>query len=373
MKILHIINSLKGGGAEKLVLDLHKMSLKNGIDSHALSLMSPCTEYLPNTYALNFNNPYRIQVLFKLYDFLSAPEWKNLDIVHVHLFPSQLYAPIINTLLNLKAYLVTTEHSTHNSRRGVWYGRLIDNFFYDYYRKIICISMGTSESLLKSQPQLNEKIVVIYNGVDIKRYSALTISCPKEKTPIILSVGRLVSAKNYETAIRALSKIYTHNFEYWIVGSGVLEPYLKRLVNELNLESKVKFLGFRSDIPDLLRQADIFLLTSLWEGFGLAVVEAMAASLPVVVSDVPGVREVVINETNEICDVGFLVNPLSEDDIAITLKKLLQDPVLYLEMSKNAQLRALDFDINKTFDEHFDLYQSLLSRKTESAIPNSKP
>ena len=363
MKILHIINSLKGGGAEKLVLDLHKMSLKNGIDSHALGLMSPCTEYLPNTYALNFNNPYRIQVLFKLYDFLSAPEWKDVDVIHVHLFPSQLYTPIISRILNLKAELVTTEHNTHNSRRGIWYGRLIDNFFYNYYKKIICISLGTSESLLQSQPQLNEKIVVIYNGIDIKRYSLSTISFPKEKTLVILSVGRLVIQKNHETAIRALSKISTHNFEYWIVGSGVLEPHLKKLVHELNLEYKVKFLGFRKDIPELLNQSDIFLITSYWEGFGIAVVEAMAASLPVVVSNVSGLREVVSEDFTEISKTGFLIDPKSEDDIAICLNKLLVDARLRMEMGKNAYVRSLKFDIQNTFDQHRQLYQSLLENK----------
>jgi len=362
MKILHIINSLKGGGAEKLILDLHKMSLENGVDSHVLSLMSAPNECLPNTYALNFNSPYQIQVLFKLYDFLSAPEWKDVDVIHVHLFPSQLYVPLISRVLALKAYLVTTEHNTHNFRRGIWYGRLIDSFFYNYYRKIICISIGTSESLLQSQPQLNEKIVVIYNGIDIKRYSLLSISCPKEKTPIILSVGRLVIQKNYETAIRALNKISTHNFEYWIVGSGVLEPHLKKLVNELNLEYKVKFLGFREDIPELLNQSDIFLITSSWEGFGIAVVEAMAASLPVVVSNVSGLREVVLEDFAEIpkMKMGFLIDPKSEDDIAICLSKLLADARLRMEMGRNAHIRSLEFDIQKTFDQHLELYQSLL-------------
>ncbi|OBQ03562.1 MAG: hypothetical protein AN482_18940 [Anabaena sp. LE011-02] len=363
MKVLHIINSFKGGGAEKLILQLHEMSLKNGIDSHALSLMSPSNECLANTYALNFNNPYRIQVLFKLYDFLSAPEWENLDIIHVHLFPSQLYTPIISSILNLKAYLVTTEHSTHNSRRDIWYGRLIDKFSYNYYRKIICISLGASESLLRSQPQLSEKIVVIYNGIEIKRYSLSSISYPKGKTLVILSVGRLVIPKNHETAIRALSKIYTHNFEYWIVGSGVLEPHLKKLVNELNLEYKVKFLGFREDIPELLNQADIFLTTSYWEGFGIAVVEAMAASLPVVVSNVSGLREVVLEDFTEIPKTGFLIDPKSEDDIAICLNKLLVDARLRMEMGKNAQFRSLKFDIQKTFDQHRQLYQSLLENK----------
>jgi len=360
MKILHIINSLKGGGAEKLVLDLHKISLKNGIDSHILSLMSPCNECVLNTYALNFKKPYQIQVLFKLYKFLSAHQWKDVDVIHVHLFPSQLYTPIISIILKLKANLVATEHSTHNSRRGIWYGRLIDKFFYDYYQKIICISLGTSKSLLQALPQLSRKIVVIYNGIDIEKYSLSTIACSNDKTLIILSVGRLVISKNYETAIRALSKISTHNFEYWIVGDGVLEPHLKKLVNELNLECKVKFLGFREDIPELLSQSDIFLLTSSWEGFGIAVVEAMAASLPVIVSNISGLREVVLEDFSEISKIGFLIDPKSEDDIAICLSKLITNARLRMEMGRNAHIRSLKFDIQKTFEQYRELYQSLL-------------
>lgn len=363
MKILHVINSFEGGGAEKLMLQLHELSLNQGIDSHAVSIMRSSAGGLPNTHSLNFNHPYQLSAPFKLYSFLAQPQWENLDIIHVHLFPSQLYVTIISTLLNLKAYLVTTEHNTHNSRRGTFYGRLIDKFSYNYYIKIICISLGSSEHLLRSQPQLNEKIVVIYNGIETKRYSLSSIPFPKGKTPVILSVGRLVIQKNHETAIRALSKIYTHDFEYWIVGSGVLEPHLKKLVHELNLEYKVKFLGFRKDIPELLNQSDIFLMTSYWEGFGLAVVEAMAASLPVVVSNVSGLREVVSEDFTEIPKTGFLIDPKSEDDVAVCLNKLFADPRLRMEMGRNAQVRSLKFDIQKTFDQHRQLYQSLLENK----------
>ncbi|MHC5718420.1 MAG: glycosyltransferase family 4 protein, partial [Nostoc sp.] len=236
-------------------------------------------------------------------------------------------------------------------------------FLCNFYQKIICISSGASEALLDSQPQLMKKITTIHNGIDIQEYLPHSTSQPKGNTPIIISIGRLIELKNYATAIRALNKISEQPFEYWILGSGILEQQLRELVNSLNLESKVKFLGFRTDVPDLLHQVDIFLLTSLWEGFGLAVVEAMAAELPVIVSNVPGVREVVTEESTGISQVGFLVDPLSEDDIAKKLSKLLADQNLRLTMGINAKLRASRFDIKQTVKQYIDLYKNISVNK----------
>jgi hypothetical protein len=85
MKILHVINSFEGSGAEKLTLQIHQMCLEQGVDSNDLSLMQSSTGSLPNVYSLAFDSPYQLSLLFKLYSFLSQPQWKDLDIIHVHL------------------------------------------------------------------------------------------------------------------------------------------------------------------------------------------------------------------------------------------------------------------------------------------------
>lgn len=360
MKILQVINSFEGGGAEKLTLQLHQMYLQQGIDSHAVSLMQSSAGDLANTHSLGLNSPYDIPVLLKLYLFLNQPQWKNLDIIHVHLFPAQLFTPLLTKILGIKASLVTTEHSTSNSRRKKILGKIIDYIFYRFYTKIVCISDGTLFALGDWQIQILDKLVVIYNGINLCEFSPTCIVKSKPKTSIIASVGRLVEEKNYESAIRALSKIAEQPFEYWIVGSGSQELHLRKLAKAFNLESKVKFLGFQKDISDILRQADIFLQTSLWEGFGLAVVEAMAAGLPVVVSNIPGVREVVTDES----EAGFFVDPMSENDIADKLSKLIDNQNLRLMMGKNAQIQAAKFDINQTVQEYLDLYSSVCRSKT---------
>ena len=124
-------------------------------------------------------------------------------------------------------------------------------------------------------------------------------------------------------------------------------------------ENKIKFLGYRTDIPELLQQADIFFLPSLWEGFGLAVVEAMAAGLPLVVSNIQGLGEIVGRHSQ----AGFLIDPKSEDGIADELSKLLKDSELRLLMGKNAQVQANHFSIEQTLKEHLNLYVELCRDK----------
>jgi glycosyltransferase involved in cell wall biosynthesis len=354
MKILQVINSFEGGGAEKLMLDLHEGFLGKGIDSHAVSLESS-NGRLPNCYSLGLNSCYQISALFRLFVFLNQPQWRSLDIIHVHLFPSQFFVPLLIKILRINAVMVTTEHSTLNRRINSFVGKILDPILYGSYEKTICNSQGTLKMMMDWQPQIVNKLLLIYNGINTNKYWNSIEDNSGNKCLIIISVGRLAPPKNYASAIMAMSKLSTLNFEYWIVGAGVLESELKSLVKRLKIEQKIKFLGFRDDIPELLTQADIFLQTSLWEGFGLAVVEAMSAGLPVVVSDVPGVQEVVGDNTN----CGFLVNPTSENEITQKIKTLIDNPPLRRSMGDNARIQAANFDISKTINQHLNLYYSV--------------
>jgi glycosyltransferase involved in cell wall biosynthesis len=355
MKILQVINSLKGGGAEKLTLDLHAGYLDRGIDSYAVGLEDSSGE-LPNTYTIGLRSCYQLSALIELMLFLKQPQWKEMDIIHVHLFPSQIYVPFLCRILGIKTILITTEHNTLNKRVNTFTGRIIDSLVYNNYRAIICISQGTLKMMNNWQPKLSDRMSIIYNGINTNTYKTIESIESKQEIPIIVSVGRLVEQKNYKSAIVAMSKIIDRDFEYWIVGAGVLEIELKNFVKSLNIEHKIKFLGFREDIPNILAQADIFLQTSLWEGFGLAVVEGMAAGLPVIVSNVPGVQEVVGDRDK----CGFLIDPSSEDEIAEKVSTLIDNPSLRENMGRNAQTRASDFNVDRTISEHIELYCNLV-------------
>jgi glycosyltransferase involved in cell wall biosynthesis len=210
-------------------------------------------------------------------------------------------------------------------------------------------------------PELSKQLVVITNGIELNRYK------PRDRPRlgngdrvIVISVGRIAPLKNYATAIRAMSQLRDRNFEYWIAGDGPESQVraLETLIDEMQLRGKVKLLGFQGDMLSLLGKADVFLLTSLWEGFGLAVVEAMAAGLPVVVSDVPGVREVVGIETG----AGFMVAPRDEAAIAERVGILISDGDLRSAMGAHARKRAATFGIEETVRGYERLYQDVLQR-----------
>lgn len=358
MKILQVINSVEGGGAEKLVVQLHQAYISQGIDSHLLSLMKFSHEEFLNVYSLNSDNCYSCLNILKLYSFLNQPRWKDVDILHVHLFPAQIFVPIVAKLAGIKSPLLTTDHSTFNRRRTNFLGKTFDKYMYSFYTNIVCISNGVYKVMSEWQPRYINKLVVINNGIDLENFSYFNYQSKlEEEKLIVLSVGRLSKEKNYETAIRAISKIRDENFEYWILGGGYLESALKDLVVFLNLENKVKFFGFSTDVSSFLRQSDIFLLTSLWEGFGMAVVEAMAVGIPVIVSNVLGVREL-LDEKNQ---VGYLIDPTSEDEIAERLCELIKNPRIRVFMSRNGRKKAVNYSIKKVVNSYINLYKQIIN------------
>ncbi|RYG75218.1 glycosyltransferase family 1 protein [bacterium] len=361
MKILQIINShaLQDGGAQRLALEMHRSYLEQGQDSHLLSLMrSPIDE--PNTYSLGVMSPYQQNVWPKLLRFLSQPKWKDVDIIHVHLFPAQIWVAAAMSRMGWKVPLITTEHNTFNRRRNSFLGRALDFFTLKKYQLIICISPATMEALAHWQPKIAPKLVTIANGIDLTRYRQSGSKDFDPQIPIVIAVGRISEQKNYSTAIEAIHLLRNREFQFWIVGQDELNGQIHQQVLKLALANHVHFCGYQPDVPGLLERADIFLLTSRWEGFGLAVVEAMAAGLPVICSDVPGVREVAVGGGGD--GIGtpssaFLIDPNSPDEIADRLAQLLDDPELRNSMGHRAKQRAQSFDISKTVADHLDLYR----------------
>lgn len=357
MKILQIINShaLEDGGAQRLALEMHRRYLAQGHDSHLLSLMpSPTKE--AGTYSLGYQMPYHPKALRDLTRFLRQPQWKDVDLCHVHLFPAQVWAVAAAKMARFRAPLITTEHNTFNRRRGTLVGRLCDSLTLGHYRRIVCISDATGEALAHWQPQVRPHLVTITNGIDLTRYNGAKVGSNNPR-PIIFASGRISVQKNYEAALRAIALLGERPFEYWIAGKDELDGAMQELAKQLGIEDRVRFLGYRSDVPDLLEEADIYLLTSKWEGFGLAVAEAMAASLPVVCSDVPGVREVV--SSGDSPGGALLVDPESPEVIAKALATLLDNPALRRDMGERSREMAQQYDIERTVERYLYLYREV--------------
>jgi glycosyltransferase involved in cell wall biosynthesis len=194
-----------------------------------------------------------------------------------------------------------------------------------------------------------DKVVTIYNGMDVKPYidSSLTreeartrLGLPDKDIFVYGTVGRLVETKGQEVLLKAFAKVYEKYLESWLIlaGEGRLESELRALAVELNISERVMFLGYRTDIPEVLKACDVFVLPSIAEGLGLALLEAMASELPVIASRVGGVPEI-LNSSK----LGTMVSPGSAEELASAMKVLHDTPEeKRYEIGKTLRKRVLE-------------------------------
>lgn len=200
-------------------------------------------------------------------------------------------------------------------------------------------------------------------GVDISRIKETKVDKAAYKKSIgipedsimLLSVGEMIERKNHEVIIRALGKLQNKNIYYVICGKGPLKDHLASLAKEFGLVENVVFLGFRKDIPELCNTADISAFPSKIEGLGLAGIEAMAAGIPLVSSNVHGILDYVIDGKT-----GYACAPDDVDGFASAIEKLAIDEVLRNEMKENCLKAVEPFEIQNALRTMWDIYDEVL-------------
>ena len=196
-----------------------------------------------------------------------------------------------------------------------------------------------------------DKICVIHNGIDVASYSMLGLTThPMPNVKTILMVGAFRWEKDQKTVIRSLEHL-EEMYRIWFVGGGDenLMKECKNLTQELGLESRVDFLGVRSDVVELMHQVDVLVQSSHIDGFCLAAVEGMASGLPVVVSDIPGVGDIVRG-------AGVLFPHEDARALAHAIKQLCEDEAYAKDIANKCQQRAKMFDIAVMAQRYMELY-----------------
>lgn len=358
MKILHVITSLRTGGAEKLMVDLLPRFRDKGYEVDLCVFDGVDTPFKQELEAQGIkiislgDNPniYHPLYLKRLYSLIHNSDY---DIIHTHNTAPQLFAALAS--LRCKSKLVTTEHSTVNRRREwKWYAK-IDRWMYSRYSAIICISDKTETHLTDFIGE-NPKILTINNGIDVRTYADaepfdFRKDYPEAKT-IVIQVAAFRDQKDQDTTIRSMSYL-PNDVHLFLVGDGVRRPELEALVKSLNLEKRVHLLGFQTNVPSLIKGSDIVVMSSHFEGFGLAAVEGMAAWRPVLASDVDGLREVVQG-------AGVLFPPGQFRTLAKAIMDLATDPERYKAVAAACYERAKDYDISTMADKYSEVYQNLM-------------
>jgi len=359
MKTLQIINSLETGGAEKLLIDSIPIYKQKNVDMELLLLNGDKTPFFQQlekqkvkTHTLNIKKTYNPLLVFRIIPYL-----KKYDIIHAHLFPTLYWVALAKIFSKTNAKLIFTEHSTNNKRiekGGIW--KFLDKLMYRQYDKIVSITSQVDEVIQHHLSGTNDKFRIINNGIDVSQYvdnSTESKSKITDKSKItIIQVGAFRKDKDQPTLIRALQYLSDNAFLV-LVGDGEFRSKCEQLTTDLNLSDRVSFLGIRTDVPQLLKSSDIAVVSSHWEGFGLAAVEGMAAKKPVIASDVSGLRDVV-------ADAGLLFPPENEKLLAEQINALISNPELYKKVSQNCFERAKQYDINVMIDKYIELYKEVL-------------
>ena len=367
MRILQVITSLDMGGAETLVVNLipRLQALGNTVDLCVFNgTETPLTQRLkkecPQTKIFTLGHGvYNPLYIFKLVKIM-----KNYDIVHTHNSSPQLFVAIASLFNSPK--LVSTEHNTSNRKRNWKWYRPIESWMYGRYDHVICISkiaedklreyMG-GEWLVKSSNKY-KSITTINNGIDVNTISEAE-PCKelldlKESRKSILMVAGFRKQKNQDTIIRALTLLDKEKYEVWFAGIGERMEEVKQLALSLGVSERVRFLGLRTDIPNVLRAADVIVMSSHWEGLSLSNVEGMSAHKPFIASDVNGLKEVTKG-------YGILFPHEDAKVLAEEIKRLASDETYYNEIAERCYNRALEFDISNTVSGYADVYKNILN------------
>lgn len=358
MKILQIIDSLSTGGAEKLIVDTVPLYVQKGFKTDVLLLNGNVTPFYKELLEKKCTNIFSLGNSFynPLYIFKIIPYLRKYDVVHVHLFPAQYFVVLAKILSFSKVKLVFTEHNTSNRRLENKAYSWIEILIYYYYKKVICITSEVKSVLVNKLNLSDIKLKIIENGVNLnlikvqKEANRNNFNFESDDKLLIMVAGFRLQ-KDQDTIIKSL-KFLPENYKLLLVGDGERREILEKLVNDLELNERVSFLGVRSDVYALIKMADIAILSSHWEGFGLVAVEAMACGIPLLASDVDGLAQVVKGG-------GILFEKGNSLELSEKIQLLINNQELYNSTAVKGIHKAKKYDINLMVDKILTLYKSL--------------
>jgi glycosyltransferase involved in cell wall biosynthesis len=289
--VTHVITTIELGGAEKQLLILVEQQIRLGYEVKIVFLkgnpeLSEKFHDAGVVELISLRGPSAFKQVFLLRKLLQG----SIN-VHAHLPRAELLAALC---IDPNSRLTVTRHNAESFFPGApkLLSVLLSRFVVSKSHAVIAISKAVADFLLtNSEVADNKKIQVIYYG---KSEAASQTGKRVFPSEVIGTVARLTEQKDYATLLKAFSLFLQHKPEYrfQIIGVGHLEKKLKDLASDLGIEKNVEWLGKVSDPGEYISNWDLFVLTSLYEGFGLVLLESMASGVPVVASDNSAIPEV---------------------------------------------------------------------------------
>lgn len=360
-----VVSSLRGGGAEQVALNLAAEFSRRGmrVDLVLVSAEGPLLEQVPHgVRIIDLGSSRARGAIRKLRAYLKRERPSSVIAVA---FQNNLLAAIATLGLRKRPRLVLSVHSTasraisgHGFLKRLWlsWGALL---FYRRADAVVAVSEGAADDLSLEWGLDRRKITTIYNPVVQKSADNLGQDKADMRAlnpngwPLVVSAGRLTEAKDYPTLLAAAKIVLAkRQVRFLILGEGELRTELEQLLREYDMAEHVSFLGWKSNPYPFYAAADVFVMSSAWEGFGNALVEAMACGTPVISTDCPsGPREILQDGL-----WGSLVPVGNAEALAAAIIKTID------EGGVDARARAMDF----TVEHAATSYSRLIEGRHES-------
>lgn len=341
--VVHIAWSLSMGGIETMLVNLANVQADSGLSVKIIIINNQIDEQLASRISdkvkvvrLNRNPKSRSPwAIFRL-----NCELFGADVIHSHSFTLASY--ILPIFCRKSVLTIHTTEKTPKLTRE----RLLK------YQRVTAISYGVQQ-MLKEYFDIDSTI--IYNGIDCSRIARKTYAEPHSPVKV-LQLGRLIRQKGHQTLIDAIAKLPSLSVQLDIIGDGEEADNIKKLIGANGLQESVRMLGKQSQeyVFEHLADYDLLVQPSLVEGFGLTVAEAMTAGLPVMVSDISGLREVVDGGR-----YGRIFTAEDSDSCAMALKSFIDNPPTQSEVDLAEKFARENFDIRSVAERFINLYNNI--------------
>ena len=394
-KILHIITRLDmGGSAQNTLISCGLLSNKYQVVLvHGLSFESnmPDSEKLvvedglknaKNNGVKLISVPFLVRRISPLNDIRALFELLQIikiekpDVVHTHTSKAGI-------LGRLAAKFAKTPHIIHTPHGHVFFGHFgsmlsriflwIERLFGILTDRVVVLTNGERSDYTDRNVYPEDKLVQIHSGVDIEKFKQSPVSAVEKKRSLGLDqnglvvgfIGWLLPIKGPMHLLKAMEDVWRdyENTVLVFIGKGDLDVDLRAAALKTGANGRVNFLGWRSDIEEIMPIFDIFVLPSLNEGMGRVLVEAMAAGKPIVASNVGGIPDLVEHDYN-----GLLVPPGDEKALAAAIRQLINDPAKAKMMGQRGQERCHQFSVESMAEKIDALYMEIF--QTESKNPH---
>ncbi|BCX15614.1 MAG: hypothetical protein KatS3mg097_506 [Candidatus Parcubacteria bacterium] len=360
-KILLILSSEQFSGGEKVALEIAK-NLKSNFDFIFFLPGKPQKEFEEELKNFEFYYSPQKSFLEIIKNLKKTITFLKPSIINTHGTRASVFLKLVLFLtLKKKFKFIYTLHGAHFVRRKfsvnfiflIW--ELITNYlFVDY---LICVGKDDYDLIKKLKLINKNKLFLIENGINFEEYQNIEKGYLRKnfnlKNEIILTtICRLHYPKDLKTLINAVNLIKDENIVLFIVGDGPDRNELEDLVRNLNLENKIKFLGFRKEIKEILQDTDIFILSTRWEGLPLVILEAWATKKPVIASDVHGIRGLIKNEES-----GILFKFGDLEDLKKKILLLIKNENLKFKIANNGyELVKKKYNIFQMAQSYKEIY-----------------